>query len=351
MLCMVCGTVLVGDAGVLDMPPRLLGEWQKDKVRALASAIELARERGAERVVVAGGLFAEGFVPQSLLEQVVGALAQCGLPVTYLPMPREAADLEARLAVSSNIAIERADVFEPLAGLRVIHGGVAAELAVTDAAGTHLHELPQLEPQGFGDAGDAGDTGFYLVDAEEAGNAAACAPDDGTSPACASDDGAPAACAPDDGTSPACAPDDGAPAASPVVASCVLVPHALHPFRVLRVSMDGVSTSREMLDKVKAAIDGVDSAVCLRLELRGKAPLQAYFNTDELRAVLQSRFFYAEVANECAVDLSMDELEGDVSLLAEFLRAVAADESLSPTEQSRIMRCGWNALNGKELAE
>lgn len=331
MLCMVCGNVLVGDAGVLDMPPRLLGEWQKDKVRALASAIELARERGAERVVVAGGLFAEGFVPQSLLEQVVGALAQCGLPVTYLPMPREAADLEARLAVSSNIAIERADVFEPLAGLRVIHGGVAAELAVTDAAGTHLHELPQLEPQGFGDAGDAGDTGFYLVDAEEAGNAAACAPDDGTSPACA--------------------PDDGAPAASPVVASCVLVPHALHPFRVLRVSMDGVSTSREMLDKVKAAIDGVDSAVCLRLELRGKAPLQAYFNTDELRAVLQSRFFYAEVANECAVDLSMDELEGDVSLLAEFLRAVAADESLSPTEQSRIMRCGWNALNGKELAE
>lgn len=331
MLCMVCGNVLVGDAGVLDMPPRLLGEWQKDKVRALASAIELARERGAERVVVAGGLFAEGFVPQSLLEQAMGALAQCGLPVTYLPMPREAADLEARLAVPSNIAIERADVFEPLAGLRVIHGGVAAELAVTDAAGTHLHELPQLEPQGFGDAGDAGDTGFYLVDAEEAGNAAACAPDDGTSPACA--------------------PDDGTPAASPVVASCILVPHALHPFRVLRVSMDGVSTSREMLDKVKAAIDGVDSAVCLRLELRGKAPLQAYFNTDELRAVLQSRFFYAEVANECAVDLSMDELEGDVSLLAEFLRAVAADESLSPTEQSRIMRCGWNALNGKELAE
>lgn len=331
MLCMVCGNVLVGDAGVLDMPPRLLGEWQKDKVRALASAIELARERGAERVVVAGGLFAEGFVPQSLLEQAMGALAQCGLPVTYLPMPREAADLEARLVVPSNIAIERADVFEPLAGLRVIHGGVAAELAVTDAAGTHLHELPQLEPQGFGDAGDAGDTGFYLVDAEEAGNAAACAPDDGTSPACA--------------------PDDGTPAASPVVASCILVPHALHPFRVLRVSMDGVSTSREMLDKVKAAIDGVDSAVCLRLELRGKAPLQAYFNTDELRAVLQSRFFYAEVANECAVDLSMDELEGDVSLLAEFLRAVAADESLSPTEQSRIMRCGWNALNGKELAE
>lgn len=314
MLSMVCGNVLVGDAGVLNMPPRLLGEWQKDKVRALASAIELARERGAERVVLAGGLFAEGFVPQSLLEQAMGALAQCGLPVTYLPLAREALDLEARLAVPGNIAIERADVSEPLAGLRVIHGGVTAELAVTDAAGTHLHELPQLEPQGFGGAGDAGETGFYLVDAE--------AP------------------------SPV-----GKDAPVPAVASYVLVPHALHPFRVLRVSMDGVETSREMLDKVKAAIEGVDPAVCLRLELRGKAPLQAYFNTDKLADFLSGHFFYAEVANECAVDLSMDELEGDVSLLAEFLRAVAADESLSPTEQSRIMRCGWNALNGKELAE
>lgn len=330
MLSMVCGNVLVGDAGVLNMPPRLLGEWQKDKVRALASAIELARERGAEHVVVAGGLFAEGFVPQSLLEQAMGALAQCGLPVTYLPMPREASDLEERLAVPSNIAIERADVFEPLVGLRVIHGGVAAELAVTDAAGTHLHELPQLEPQGFGGAGDAGETGFYLVDAEEDVNAPACASDDGTS---------------------ACASNDDAPAASPVVASCVLVPHALHPFRVLRVSMDGVETSHEMVEKVTAAIKDVDPAVCLRLELRGKAPLQAYFNTDKLADLLSGHFFYAEVANECAVDLSIDELEGDVSLLAEFLRAVAADESLSPTEQSRIMRCGWNALNGKELAE
>lgn len=311
MLSMVCGNVLVGDAGVLNMPPRLLGEWQKDKVRALASAIELARERGAEHVVLAGGLFAEGFVPQSLLGQALDALAQCGLPVTYLPLAREALDLETRLAVPGNIVIDRADVSEPLAGLRVIHGGVTAELAVTDAAGTHLHELPLLEPQGFGDAGE---TGFYLVDAEEP------APVDQDTPV-------------------------------PAVVSCVLVPHALHPFRVLRVSVDGVETSREMLDKVKAAIDDVDPAVCLRLELRGRAPLQAYFNTDELAAVLSRRFFYAEVANECAVDLSMDELEGDVSLLAEFLRAVAADESLSPTEQSRIMRCGWNALNGKELAE
>lgn len=288
----------------------MLGAWQQDKVAALTAAIERARERGAGHVLVAGGLFADGFVPQSLLELGVGALGECGLPVTYAPLPREAADLEARLEVPANVAVLRADACEPLPGLRVIHGGAGVELGFATGAGAQIAALPPLEPQGFDGARESGFYLFELADLET-----------------------------DGGEGPAVVPE-------PDFAPC-----ALHPFQVLRVSMDGVSTSLEMLEKVKGAIEDVDPAVCLRLELRGRAPLQAYFNTDELAAVLSRRFFYAEVADECGVDISMEELEGDVSLAAEFLRAVGGDDSLSPTEKSRIMRCGWNALNGKELAE
>ena len=41
----------------------------------------------------------------------------------------------------------------------------------------------------------------------------------------------------------------------------------------------------------------------------------------------------------------------EVSLMAEFARQVQGDDSLSPSEKSRIVRCGWNALNGKGLVE
>ena len=67
--------------------------------------------------------------------------------------------------------------------------------------------------------------------------------------------------------------------------------------------------------------------------------------------MLSGRFFYAEVANECTINLEEGELDTDVSLIAEFVRMVDSDDSLSPSEKMRIMRCGWNALNGKELAE
>lgn len=309
MQLMVCGNVMVGDAGALNMPPQLLGVWQRDKVRALACAIERACERGAERVLVAGGLFSEGFIPQSLLELGMDALGQCGLPVTYAPLLGEVADLEERVEVPVNVTVVRADACEPVPGLRVLHGNAGVELGYTTGEGARLMELPPLEPQGF----DVGCTcGFYLFEVS------------------GSDCG-----------------DDGAHVVpAPEFEAC-----AVHSFRVLRVSMDGVATSREMLDKVRDTIEGVGDDVCLRLELRGKTPVQAYFNTDELATVLSRRFFYAEVANECGVDISMDELEGDVSLVAEFLRSVQADDSLSPTEKARIMRCGWNALNGKELAE
>ena len=38
-------------------------------------------------------------------------------------------------------------------------------------------------------------------------------------------------------------------------------------------------------------------------------------------------------------------------LYAEFVRQASGDDSLSETEKTRILRCGWNVLNGKELAE
>lgn len=126
---------------------------------------------------------------------------------------------------------------------------------------------------------------------------------------------------------------------------------ALHPCVGKTVDLTGMASSRDMLEAVRAAIADVDEAACLRLALRGAIPLSAYCNTADLNDALNRRFFYAEVIDECMIDVEEEGLENDVGLLAEFIRLVGGDDSLSSTEKTRVMRCGWNALNGKELAE
>ena len=99
------------------------------------------------------------------------------------------------------------------------------------------------------------------------------------------------------------------------------------------------------------AVKEVDRAACLRVELKGRMPLDVYINTEELAEQLGRYFFYVEVVDECERDLDIAELDTDVSLLAEFVRRVTGDDSLSEAEKTRILRCGWNVLNGKGLAE
>jgi hypothetical protein len=50
------------------------------------------------------------------------------------------------------------------------------------------------------------------------------------------------------------------------------------------------------------------------------------------------------------MEVDRNALENDISLQSEFVRLVLQDESLSETERSRLISCGWNALNGKEVA-
>lgn len=300
MRVMILANLLVGDAGVLDMTPEKLEEWQADKVRALAAALGDARARGAERCVVAGGLLAEGFVPQSLLGGAVDALGSCGMPVTWLPLEREAADLDLRTELPANVTMVRGGG-KPLAGVGVTHDGSEVELLLNGSDGPSVQLPDPLEPLGFGEQARSG---YLLVDVE-----------------------------------------DG------VVVNSGRVSRALHPFVTRVLDMTGKTTSREMVAALRSAVQGIDGSACLRLVLRGSMPLATYVSTEGLADVLAKTFFYSEVSNECGVAISDDELETDVSLMAEFARLVEADDSLSTIEKTRVMRCGWNALNGKELAE
>ncbi len=82
-----------------------------------------------------------------------------------------------------------------------------------------------------------------------------------------------------------------------------------------------------------------------------KERMEAFVRADTLRENLEARFFYLEVFNDCRLELDEEAYANDISLKSEMIRMVLGDDSLSESEKSRIIQCGWNALRGKELPE
>lgn len=302
MKVMVCADLLAGDAGGTNMPVEVFSRWQADKAAALSRAVESARAAGAEQCLVAGGLFVEGFVAQSLVEACIGALGGAGMPVTYCPRHREAADLAWRVEVPANVSVVRSEPAGLSGCMRVrTDPQGASELVLSTKEGVVTKALLPLEPQGFGEASRSG---YLLVDVQ-----------------------------------------DG------VVADVSEQQAALHPFVTRAIDMTGLESSKQALPALKNIMLSVSLDACLRVVLRGSVKLGVYLDTGELARALSDKFFYAEVDDECTVGLDEESMAYEVSLMAEFARQVQGDDSLSPSEKSRIVRCGWNALNGKGLVE
>ena len=327
MKLMICANLDVGGLPAIDLASGRIAKWQEDKITALGSALSDARERGVAACVVAGGLFASGFVAQSLLSKALEEAGSHDIPVYYVPVAGELADVGDRMPHVEGlmvlapddegrrtIALEGTGVTIPVvegSGLEEIEkvgrpdGPIAivrgdGEIGVSMNGGRDFKRLGPLAPAGFGEKLKSG----YLIADVEGGR-------------------------------------------------CTVewVKMALHPFVVHEVVLDGIQSSRELVTTVGNAVKEVDRDACLRIELRGRIPLDVYTNTASLSDQLGGYFFYVEVADECELDIDIAELESDVSLLAEFVREVTGDDSLSETEKTRILRCGWNVLNGKGLAE
>ena len=49
------------------------------------------------------------------------------------------------------------------------------------------------------------------------------------------------------------------------------------------------------------------------------------------------------------MDIDEEAFENDISLRSEFVRLALQDDSLSESERNRLISCGWNALNGREV--
>lgn len=320
MRLMVCADLYVGSLPAFDLPAGEVMAWQRDKADYLRRILCEARNKGAQACLIAGGLFAKGFVAQSLYEAVARVIRESGLRVFYAPLSDEAIDFEDRCGCIDD--------------LEVIGGKDASE-----KLGVGFRDLGEL--MSFADVADACESPTFLRGAS--GFALACR-------------GVVYRMGPLDCDSFGTGVRTGYAKVDIDMSERSLsgfewTDGFAHKLSVSKVVLDDPKNDKEIAVTVGNAVKDVDRDSCLRIELSGSIPLGTYIDTEDLARRLATRFRYVEIANYCDLGLDTDRLASDVSLIAEFVRRVSNDDSLSQTEKTRVLRCGWNALNGKGLAE
>lgn len=107
---------------------------------------------------------------------------------------------------------------------------------------------------------------------------------------------------------------------------------------------------KEIIRKINAAVAKIDIDTLLRITIVGRSAFGLTLNNDALENQLQNRIFFVEVYDNTIMDIDEESFENDISLRSEFVRLALQDDSLSESERNRIISCGWNALNGKEVS-
>ena len=126
------------------------------------------------------------------------------------------------------------------------------------------------------------------------------------------------------------------------------VESAMRTVRLVKVDIRGASGMSDALRKVEDTLT-VSKEDMPRIILTGEVD----FDTDGLAGYIEGRlrdkYFAVSVKDETCPALHFEKYEGQVSLEAEFVRVVLADESLDDGEKKRVIALGLKALKGEKL--
>ena len=107
---------------------------------------------------------------------------------------------------------------------------------------------------------------------------------------------------------------------------------------------------KAIVKRVTKAVSNLDHKTFARISIHGRLAFGTVVGCDEIREQLQNKLFSVEVFDNSVMDIAASDFENDISLKSEFVRLALADDTLSETERTRLIRCGWNVLNGKGVS-
>ncbi len=115
----------------------------------------------------------------------------------------------------------------------------------------------------------------------------------------------------------------------------------------LRVDVTGAVTLPEIERRVSAAIADIPESDMVRLTLLGEVEDHYLKQPEQIKVLLDGRFFFATVKDSIRLALRPDRFRNDISLRGEFIRRVESRADLSEEDRERILTFGLRALEGE----
>ena len=321
MKILLCSDVRLGAVCTENLDVKLSHKWQAARTEKLADLIDQAAQNNAAYVALLGNMFGQDRVSESVIDALFRAVKEDGnIQVLAFLIADEFNRIAYRNDVPENlhlICTQTADSYtDDNIALRIDKGVVELQLADNDpifikkelesgfvVSGLKENQsIPSFERVGFEDAEGLA-CGYGILDwaDEELGQ-------------------------------------------------YVITKNQKYAYRAIELKILPGDGQKEILRKINAAVKDVDIDTFLRIAIVGRSAFGLTLNGDALEAQLQNRIFFVEVYDNTIMDIDEEAFENDISLRSEFVRLALQDDSLSEAERNRLISCGWNALNGKEVS-
>lgn len=321
MKILLCSDVRLGAVCTENLDVKLSHKWQAARTEKLADLIDQAAQNNAAYVALFGNMFGQDRVSESVIDALFRAVKEDGnIQVLAFLIADEFNRIAYRNDVPENlhlICTQTADSYtDDNIALRIDKGVVELQLADNDpifikkelesgfvVSGLQENQtIPSFEPVGFEDA-EGLVCGYGILEwaDEELGQ-------------------------------------------------YVITKNQKYAYKAIELKILPGDGQKEILRKINAAVKDVDIDTFLRIAIVGRSAFGLTLNGDALEAQLQNRIFFVEVYDNTIMDIDEEAFENDISLRSEFVRLALQDDSLSEAERNRLISCGWNALNGKEVS-
>ena len=321
MKMLLCTDIRLGALCTENLDIRLSHKWQAARTEKFAELMDLAARNHVAYIALFGSLFGRKRVSESVIDTLFAAVKEeKHIQVLTFLSAEEYNRINYRNDVPENlhlICTQTADSYtDDSIALRINKHTAEIQLADNDpvcirkaAAGSYVLSLPagqqtipSFEPIGFEDA-EGLFWGYGILEWSET-----------------------------------------------QIGPYSLVKNQKYAFQAMALKILPSDGPRGILRKINTATKNVAVDTFLRITLVGRSAFGITLNGDALKTQLQSRIFFAEVYDNTLMDVDEDAFENDISLRSEFVRLALQDDSLSESERNRLICCGWNVLNGKEVS-
>ena len=321
MKLFLCADVRLGAVCTENLGVKLSHKWQAARTEKLKELMDKATQNHAAYVALFGQMFGQKRVSESVIDSLFAAANEDEhIQMLVFLMTEEYNRIAYRNDIPENlhlICLQTEDAYsDGNISLRINQG--AAELQLADIGRVRIqkndenryvlhgigeeHVIPSFEPVGFEDAQNV-KCGYGIVEWT-----------------------------------------------NEKIGEYTAVENQKYAFKSIELKILPQDDQKDIVRKINTATAKINIDTFLRMTIVGRSAFGITLNSDAMKNQLQNRIFFVEVYDNTIMDIDEEAFENDISLRSEFVRLALQDDTLSESERNRLISCGWNALNGKEVS-